>query len=194
MRQVPAKLAAKLYGAAELIAERGIGDAKIDEIAEAAGIPRATLYYYFTGKDEILAFLLHDMLDLVAGEVGTAVAGTGTARDRLKAVVGAQLSVMLENPAVCRALVGELGRASRLPDLAKALQMAFHEPVERLLEEGVEDGTLRKLDNPFAAALSVFGAVTVAGLTHAVAGLSSDPATVANEVCDVILGGLQTET
>ncbi|WP_246382853.1 TetR/AcrR family transcriptional regulator [Nocardioides stalactiti] len=187
-------MAAKLYGAAELIAERGIGDAKIDEIAEAAGIPRATLYYYFTGKDEILAFLLHDMLDLVAGEVGTAVAGTGTARDRLKAVVGAQLSVMLENPAVCRALVGELGRASRLPDLAKALQMAFHEPVERLLEEGVEDGTLRKLDNPFAAALSVFGAVTVAGLTHAVAGLSSDPATVANEVCDVILGGLQTET
>ena len=57
MRQVPAKLASKLYGAAELIAERGLADAKVDEIADAAGIPKATLYYYFSGKDEVLAFL-----------------------------------------------------------------------------------------------------------------------------------------
>ena len=80
MRQVPAKLASKLYGAAELIAERGLADAKIDEIADAAGIPKATLYYYFSGKEEILAFLLGDMLKLIAGEVGNAVTSPGSAR------------------------------------------------------------------------------------------------------------------
>src|SRR5690349_13946260 len=133
MRQVPAKLASKLYGAADLIADRGLADAKIDEIADAAGIPKATLYYYFTGKEEILAFLLADVLELIAGEVGAAVAAPGTAEQRLRAAVLAQLTVMLEQPAVCRALVGDLGRATRLPELAVALRNAFHQPIEQLL-------------------------------------------------------------
>ena len=196
MRQVPAKLATKLYGAAGLIADRGLADAKIDEIADAAGIPKATLYYYFSGKDEILAFLLADVLELIAGEVGTAVASSGSARDRLGLAVEAQLRVMLENPAVCRALVGDLGRATRLPALAAALRTAFHEPLEGLLADGVRDGTLRPVAHPGAVALSIFGAITVAGLSVAVEGPSSDPATdaalTASAICDLLLAGLAT--
>lgn len=196
MRQVPAKLASKLYGAAELIAERGLADAKIDEIAEAAGIPKATLYYYFSGKDEILAFLLADVLDLIAGEVGTAVSAPGDARDRLESAVEAQLRVMLEHPALCRALVGDLGRATRLPELAVALQAAFHQPIEDLLAEGVTDGTLRGVNHPSAVALSIFGAITVAGLSVAVEGPSDDPAKdaarTAASICDLLLNGLAT--
>lgn len=194
MRQVPAKLANKLYGAAELIAERGLADARIDEIADAAGIPKATLYYYFSGKDEILAFLLGDMLELIAGEVGTAMAAPTSGRERLEAAVEVQLRVMLEHPAVCRALVGDLGRATRLPELAAALRTAFHAPLEDLLAEGVSDGTLRRVDHPGAVALSIFGAVTVTGLGIAVEGPSQDPAhdaaLSAASICDLLLGGL----
>jgi TetR/AcrR family transcriptional regulator len=196
VRQVPAKLASKLYGAAELIAERGLADAKIDEIAEAAGIPKATLYYYFSGKEEILAFLLGDVLELIAGEVGAAVTAPGTARKRLEKAVEAQLTVMLEHPALCRALVGDLGRATRLPELALALQTAFHQPIEDLLAEGVNDGTLRRVDHPGAVALSIFGAITVAGLSVAVEGPSKDPAKdaarSAASICDLLLTGLAT--
>lgn len=194
MRQVPAKLATKLYGAAELIAERGLADARIDEIADAAGIPKATLYYYFSGKDEILAFLLGDMLELIAGEVGTAMAAPTSGRERLEAAVEVQLRVMLEHPAVCRALVGDLGRATRLPELAAALRTAFHAPLEDLLAQGVSDGTLRRLDHPGAVALSIFGAITVTGLGIAVEGPSHDPAhdaaLSAASICDLLLGGL----
>jgi len=169
MRQVPAKLASKLYGAADLIAERGIADAKVDEIAEAAGIPVATLYYYFNGKEEILAFLLQDLLESIAGAVVVAIGQPGTALERLRSAVEAQMRVMLENPAACRALVGDLGRATRLPELAAAIETAFHQPLERLLTEGIDDGSLRPLPDVNKAALSIFGAVTVAGLTGAVA-------------------------
>jgi AcrR family transcriptional regulator len=193
MRPVPAKLASKLYGAADLIADRGIGDAKIDEIADAAGIPKATLYYYFSGKDGILAFLLHDMLEMIAGEVGTASQSEGSARDRLRAVMRAQLAAMLDNPAVCRALVGDLGRATRLPDLAAALETAFHAPVARLLSEGAEDGSLRPVDDSFATALSIFGAVTVAGLSNAVLGTAPDAKEVADDIFDLFLQGLKVD-
>lgn len=194
VRQVPAKLASKLYGAAELIAERGLADAKIDEIAHAAGIPKATLYYYFSGKEEILAFLLGDMLKLIAGEVGNAVTSPGSARERLQEVVKAQLKVMLENPAVCRALVGDLGRATRLPELAIALQAAFHQPIEELLTEGVTDGSLRQVADPGTVALGIFGAITVTGLSAAVDGWSDTPADESSRgaaaISDLLLAGL----
>ena len=194
MRQVPAQLASKLYGAAELIAERGLADAKIDEIADSAGIPKATLYYYFSGKEEILAFLLNDMLELITGEVGNAVKSPGTARERLEAVAEAQLKVMMEHPAVCQALVGDLGRATRLPELAIALQAAFHQPIEELLADGVTDGSLRQVADPGTVALGIFGAITVAGLSAAVEGLTDTPAEEsargAAAICDLLLAGL----
>ena len=197
MRQVPAKLASKLYGAAELIADRGIADAKIDEIAEAAGIPVATLYYYFRGKEEILAFLLGDLLESIAGSVVLAIGQPGSALDRLRWAVEAQMRVMLENPAACRALVGDLGRASRLPELAAAVETAFHEPLERLLTEGIEDGSLRPLPDVNKAALSIFGAVTIAGLTGAVSAPEQPSEFIeqtASAVCDLLVEGLKPRT
>jgi AcrR family transcriptional regulator len=187
---LPATIASKLYGAAELIAERGITDAKMDDIAEASGIPRATLYYYFTGKDEILAFLLNDMLQTIGGEVAAAVGTPGTARERLEAAVRAQIAVMLEQPAACRALVGDLGRATRLPELAHALQDAFQRPIEQLLIEGAVDGSLRVQAHPEDASLAIFGAITVAGLYHAVEDTRPPGEQVAQRVLDVLMQGL----
>ena len=190
MRALPAPLARKLYAAADIIADQGLDSTKIDDIAHAAGIPKATLYYYFSGKEEILAFLLNDLLSLIAGDVARAVEAPGPARQRLSAVVTAQLHVMHQHPAVCRALVGDLGRATRLPALAAALQTAFYRPVERLLVEGARDGTLRALPDPAVGAMTVFGAVTNAGLTRAVVDGPGDPATVAAAVLDLLMSEL----
>jgi TetR/AcrR family transcriptional regulator len=198
MRKLPAKLASQLYDAAELIAERGLDGTKIDDIAEVTGIPKATIYYHLDGKNGVLEFLLSDMLELVSGAVGVAVSGPEDARTRLEAAVVAQLRVMLEHPFLCRALVGDLGRATRLPELAVAIHTAFWEPIERLLAEGVTDGSLRQVADPSAAAMSVFGAVTIAGLSVAVEGPLDDPAgnavRLAAGVCDLLVDGLATRS
>jgi TetR/AcrR family transcriptional regulator len=196
MRKLPAKLASKLYDAAELIAERGLDGTKIDDIAEVTGIPKATIYYHLDGKNGVLEFLLGDVLDLVAGAVGVAVSGPEDARTRLQAAVVAQLGVMLEHPFLCRALVGDLGRVTRLPELAVRVQAAFFQPIEQLLAEGVADGSLRQVADPGTVATSVFGAITIAGLSVAVDGISDDPAAdsvrLGGAICDFILDGLAT--
>lgn len=196
MRKLPAKLASQLYGAAELIAERGLDGTKIEDIAEATGIPKATIYYHLDGKNAVLEFLLGDLLDLIAGAVGVAVASAEDARTRLEAAVAAQLGVMLEHPFLCRALVGDLGRATRLPELAVALRAAFYEPIEQLLADGVSDGSLRQVGDPSVVALSVFGAITVTGLSAAVEGPteapSADAARLSAAICELLLEGLAT--
>lgn len=194
MRKLPAKLASQLYSAAELIAERGLDGTKIDDIADVTGIPKATIYYHLDGKNGVLAFLLGDLLNLVESEVGVAVSTAENARTRLEAAVAAQLRVMVDHPFLCRALVGDLGRATRLPDLAVALHAAFYEPIERLLADGVADGSLRQVADPRVVAMAVFGAITVAGLSAAGEGPLQDPqadaARFSAATCELILDGL----
>ena len=190
MRPVPTSISQRLTPAAELFAERGLDQTKIEDVAEATGIPKATLYYYFAGKEDILAFLLRDALVAMADAVAIAADGGGAARDRLTGVLTAQLQVMADQPAVCRALIADLGRAGRLPDITQAIVDAFYGPIERLLREGAEDGSLRGVPDPLAAAVAIFGAVTIGGLSHLVLVGGLPVEQVVGQLTDLLLAGL----
>lgn len=190
MRPVPAAIAARLPPAAELFAERGLDDTKIEDVATATGVPKATLYYYFTGKADILAYLLRDVLLRIGDEVEIAVQTDGTAAERLSLVIDAQIRVLAEQPAVCQALLGDLGRASRIPELLAALSAAFWEPVEALLRQGAQDGSLTAEPEPLTAAVAVFGAVTVVGLSALALGKDADQQGTTRAVKRVVMSGL----
>lgn len=191
MREVPVQIAARLSAAAELFADRGVEHTKIEEIAAATGVPKATLYYYFSGKEDILAFLFQDTLRHIADQVAIAASSDGSARHRLVGVVRAQLAVMADQPAACRALTGEFGRAGRVPALAAAIRAAYHAPVVQLLREGALDGSLADVADVDAAALMIFGAVTVTGLSHLIAGGSIGVDAATDALVTVLLDGLR---
>ena len=190
MRGVPDGIAERLEAAAAVFADHGFDQTRIEQLAEATGIPRATLYYYFAGKEDILAWLLRRMLVEMAEAVAAAAAGPGTARDRLEAVLRAKVGVQARHPATCLALMADLGRAGRIPDISAAIQEAFHEPVRRLLAEGATDGSLREVGDPETTASAVYGAITMAGAHYLVADNRVDPDRVAAEVSTFVLAGL----
>lgn len=191
MRTVPSQTAAKLGAAAELFAEHGVDQTKIEDIAAATGIPKATLYYYFAGKEEILAFLFRDVLNRVADEVAIAVQSDRPGAVRLGEVIRAQLRVMAEQPAVCRALVGELGRAGRIPEIAAMIHAAYYQPVRALLAEGVADGSLRQVPDPGSVAMALFGAVTISALSYLVTDQPLDEERIGGAVITTLLDGLR---
>ena len=190
MRPVPSSIATRLKAAAVPIAERGLDQTKIEDIAAAAGIPKATLYYYFAGKEEILSFLLTDLLTEVAGAVAVACDAPGTAQERLVGVMTAQLQIMATQPAVCQALMADLGRAGRVPEIAEALAGAFSTPLQNLLAEGAADGSLRPVEDAVVVAGVIFGAVTITGLHYLVSGVPIDAEGLAKQLADVVLQGL----
>jgi AcrR family transcriptional regulator len=190
MRVVPEGIAERLEAAARVFADHGFDQTRIEDLAEATGVPRATLYYYFAGKEDILAWLFRQMLAEVTEAVAVAVSGEGTARDRLEAVVRAKVEVMARHPATCRALIADLGRAGRIPDIAAAIQAAFHHPVRRLLADGEADGTLRPVGDPETTVSAVYGAVTTAAAHYLVADNTVEVDRVATEVTTILLAGL----
>jgi len=168
MRRVPPALALRLEPAASTFAERGFDATRIEDLTEATGIASSTLYYYFEGKREILVYLLEDFLERVTDRVHAAVHQPGSARDRLEAVIRTHLQLMEAHPHRCRVFLAELGRMGRVPDTAKAVNEAFHDPVQQLLREGAADGSLRALP-PETVTAAIFGALTVTALHYAIA-------------------------
>lgn len=146
-----------------------VDDIQMHDVAQAAGVARSSLYYYFANKDEIVAFLLKSMLDELAEATTEASAGSGTPSERLLAVVRALLEHLDEYPAATQRLVANLGRAGRLPDTAAKVYECFEAPVRALLAEGASDGTLRPIADEALVATALFGAVLVIGLKALVA-------------------------
>lgn len=190
-RSVPAEIASKLPGAATVFAEHGFEGARIEDVARATGVPRATLYYYFSGKEDILAFLLGTLLEEVADNVARAANTAGTARERLRGVLRAQLEVLGAHPHTAQLLVANLGHAGRLGEIAAAVDTAFHEPVRGVLRQGAADGSLRSVDVERAAS-AVFGAVVLVGLHEILVHGELAPADVLPDVEAVVLTGLGT--
>ena len=189
MKRVPVELSERLLPAAAVFAARGFDETRVEDLARVTGIPRATLYYYFSGKEDILAHLLTGLLQQVAEAVAEAIDSPGSAIDRLDAVIRAQLRVLAANPDTCQVLLAELGRAGRLPDTAEAIEHAFHRPVHRLLDEGVRAGSMRSVPKDSAVS-AIFGAVVLPGLHHLVLHGSLDADRVADEVLPLLLHGL----
>lgn len=189
-RTVPAAVAEKLYTATDLIAARGLEKTKIEDIAKASGVPKATLYYYFKGKDDILAFLFRDSLDALARDVTSAADAPGPGRDRLASVIQVQVAHTMDRPATAQALVGDLSRAIRLPELATAVQEAFYDPIARVLRAGADDGSLRRLPDPQSAAITIFGAIMMTAVLHNVINSEKAHDQVAGEVMHLIENGL----
>jgi AcrR family transcriptional regulator len=161
-RTLPAALADKLNAAAARFAV-SFDDVRMDDIATDSGIPRATLYYYFAGKDDVLAFLLRSMLDDLRVSVDTALQVDGDTHARLHAVVRAQLAHLAANPAGAQLLLMNLGRAGRIGVIAAGIDAGFHVPVRRILADGVAAGELIDLDIDMTAT-AIYGAVTIVGI------------------------------
>ncbi|MGF7236373.1 MAG: TetR/AcrR family transcriptional regulator [Frankia sp.] len=162
MRPIPASIATKILDAAELFAERGLDGSKMSDIAAATGIPRATLYYHFEGKEAVFSYMCTVLFDAFEDAVSTALAGPGVAAERLSRVIRAQIELYAANPIALQAVHLDLGRAARRPEIFKRAAHSYVRPVAALLEEGAIDGSLRKVAKPRTTAAAILGAITIA--------------------------------
>jgi AcrR family transcriptional regulator len=76
-----------LKAATECFRERGYEAARIDDVAEAAGIDRATLYYYFPNKLQLFRTVIMERLETRVATVTTIADGDADAPAKLRALI-----------------------------------------------------------------------------------------------------------
>lgn len=184
-RPLPGNLRARLELAAEVFAERGLDATRIDDVAKATGIPRATLYYYFPGKEHILAHLLSRTLTAMTVRLEAAVTARGTGRQRLERLVHEHLGFIASHGPTYRLLFAELGKAASLIDIAAGVDRAVLAPLRAALRQAADDRSLL-IDDVAVTASVVYGAVLVAGMETLLRG-GGDVQAAANVRADALL-------
>ena len=183
----PAELTERLWEVADRALQQG-SDLRVDDLSELTGIPRATLYYYFSGKEDIVAFLLAQQLERGTDRIAQAARTRGTAAERLAAVVRAMLDTMSEHPALCTRLMSGMSTLSSA-QLVAEVDHTIMAPVRELLAEAAADGELAVTD-PSTATLALVGAVSTIAMVRTMTG-TYDPAEVASQLVPLLLDGLR---
>lgn len=158
-REVPEELALKLFHAAfSLFGEKGFERTTMDEVAARSGVARATLYYYFRGKDDLFVFLLDRGVTMLGHALGEATRSGATARDRLEHALDTLIDLMAEFRDVLVVAMQQFGRiASSTGEAHSWIHDRSTGTLRGILSDGARDGSLRRVD-PESTALAIFGA------------------------------------
>ena len=190
MRPVPPKMAAKLMLAADLFAERGLDGTKTEDIAAATGIPKATLYYYFEGKEQVLSYIFGVVLDAVGRAISSAIEGPGDAPERMRRLIRAHIRVFADYPRASQALQFDLGRAARFPEVVERSDKAFIEPVTALILEGINEGSFREELQPRLTAVGILGLINTSSMYVIARDVDLTLEGVTDDISAFALGGL----
>jgi len=169
---------ATLDTTAALVAEHGLRSVTMSQIAEEAGIGRATLYKYFSDVEAIL-LAWHERQ--VAGHLAYLAEvrdQAGNAAERLEAVLEAYALISHEHHGT------ELAALLHRGEHVARAQQQLSDFIRDLLTEGAESGDLRDDVAPDELASYCLHAITAAGSLPSKAAV--------RRLVAVILAGLQT--
>src|SRR3954451_24162289 len=125
----------------ELMAERGIRDLRMDDVADRAGVGKATIYRRYRSKDELVS----DAVATLVSEI--AIPDSGSTRTDLL-VLMTQAVELYSGSLAAGLMPAVLAEASRNPELASTVRERFlagrRSALSAVLQRGVRRGDLRR--------------------------------------------------
>jgi AcrR family transcriptional regulator len=187
-RKNEARRLAILRAAARVFRRLGVSATGMREIAEEADLSPGNLYYYFSGKDEILLFCQERTLERLAAAVKAARAVPGSWAGRLRSVLSGHVHCMLDEleGATAHLEVEALPEEMRAGVVQK--RDAYERAVRALLAEGVKAGEFAIAD-PALVTRAMLGAVNWTARWYRHDGAQS-VAEIADALADYLVRGL----
>ncbi len=193
MKSPPDDLADRLMAISADLLEPD-AEIRFEHVADRVGVARTTLYYYFSGRDDLIGFLLAQHLAEGGRAVAEATADrTLSATDRLRAVLNTMLEFLSAEPGMCGALLSTMARGSGIAEVMLANQQHVAGPLHELLVEGQSTGEFVGTD-PADATDALMGALLITVLGRASRGAIMDPAGFGPPPIQQLVGGLQART
>ena len=148
-----------LNAARRAFEQHGYAGATLERIAAEAGLSRVTLHRRGVSKDGLLAELVTRATDAYREAMWPVLTGQGTGAERLARALEILCEVAEDQMALLLALRSQSDRVFHRDDEEEALtRSVFTEPLERLLRDGIADGSLRDVD-PLETATLLFNLV-----------------------------------
>lgn len=180
-----------LRAAIDVFAQNGYFNAKVSEVAKAAGVADGTIYLYFDGKEDLLMNVFREhtrnYLQILAREL----AGVRNAAERIRVAIRSHLQTLGRDRALAVVFQVELRHSLKFMTIFSSEEVAEYLNILRgIIEQGQQSGTFRSALNPQLMAKSIFGILDEMVTSWILSDKEYDPGQSADQIADFVLAGL----
>lgn len=152
-----------LDAAQQVFSKKGFHQATVEEIADAAGVGKGTVYLYFPSKKEVLVALIEERLRELTRElierVEAVAAGLRSCTEKLRQAISFQMEVLRKSQDFLTVMSGDIGELGQeLDKRTREARRAFLAVMEAIISEGTGSGEFRDID-PRLASYAVEGMI-----------------------------------
>ena len=150
-----------LKAATKEFSEAGFAGARVDVIADSAGVNKATIYYHIGGKQALYAQVVHHLFGNAVEQFNRNISAAQSPEDNLKAFIQTIAGLVDRHPELAAIMLREQASGGKhLPemvaqDLAKIIGI-----LTKILDEGVRSGRFRETV-PFIVHMMIIGAIVL---------------------------------
>lgn len=132
-------------------AQEGLAGGRMDAIADAAGVNKALLYYYFRDKDALYGAILDGFFSTLVERIVNVCNQPGSAGERFLSYARTHFDSVAESPYYAHIFMGELmtagrGGSTHLDRIFAKYMKPIGGCVFGLMREGIHNGEFRPVD------------------------------------------------
>ncbi|MDK2882283.1 MAG: hypothetical protein PWP58_619 [Bacillota bacterium] len=190
MEQTTGKAEAILAAALRVFAEQGFSQARVEDIARAAGVGKGTIYEYFTSKHAIFEEAVEQGMARYLNCLDEELAAPRPAEEKLRRIARLHVAFVAGHRDLATIVSSEPGLISkRLKERMLSIRKRIEEKFAQVLRAGMAEGRLRPVEEWFAARVFL-GALMAAAGVHLDRCVDWDTARTADKVSALLLDGL----
>lgn len=184
-----------LDAAVSVFAQKGFFASRINDVASAAGIADGTVYLYFESKDDILIKLFDRVMGEHLEAARQEMKRVEDAAAKLRVIADHHLGLLSRNSDLAAVFQVELRQSTKFMELFTASWlMEYFELVERAIEAGQKQGTIRADLSRKLAAHAFFGTLDALVTSWVLARNAFELAELAGPVVELFLTGASSKT
>ncbi len=133
-----------LEAALDIFSQKGFHEAKVTEIARAAGVADGTIYLYFKNKDDLLISLFEFHLEAINTGLRRELRDIPEPRRQVEHFIRYHLRLAQENPPLTAFITVELRRSAKfIKEYAKGQLAEYLDQLGAMIDRGKESGDFR---------------------------------------------------
>jgi TetR/AcrR family fatty acid metabolism transcriptional regulator len=133
-----------LGAAVQVFSEKGFHNARVEEIAQVAGIGKGTIYQYFSTKEQLFLEMVRAGMDLYLGEIRTAMNRPAPIDQRLCALVEMHLSFAFRHRNLARlAMLHPDSISDSVKETFIETRILIHREIVYHLDHAIQNGEIR---------------------------------------------------
>ncbi len=180
-----------LRAAVDVFAQNGYFNAKVSEIAKAAGVADGTIYLYFDGKEDLLVTIFREHTRNYLQSLERSLATISRPEERMRIAIRHHLESLGRDRALAVVSQVELRHSLKFMSLLSQQEVAdYLNILRKIVEHGQNEGVFRRNLHPALVAKAVFGVLDEMVTSWILSEKDYALVDQAEPVADLILTGL----